>query len=456
MNILNKPFLYFFLLLILTKKIFAFDQSKITIISQNNKNYESEDKLLFAFQFMRHGARSPCRSLSKDFIDIFGHKWDGNCEITKKGYYQLYKMGLINRERYKNLINFKEQNSFEIYAYSSISNRTLMTANAILHGMFFDKNIPTEEQLTIPVHNIAKNSKGENIPVFYYTNKKNCKKWSDIMEFNFMKKNILSYEKIFLEKYGNILNEIEKISDYFAKIEQNIIKITVFCDNFISNYYDERKINLFSKLKYTDEQLYDLYLDCHEFNLKRYMEIYFGYEAEYVSTIVISEYIQKLINYMDNIINNSEQNPKFVLYAGHQSTVAAMELYLKKIFNITYDIMLFGSHQDFLLYKEKNNEKYLVKYFYNDKLKLTMEYNEFRKKVMDSSVRKENTEFFCKTYTKTDYVALGLCCGIIIVFIFIINIFRYFYSWNIRKKFYLREEINTNTTPKEINVKVIN
>ena len=458
MNIFNKKYIFFFLLTTLIKTIFSIDQKKLVIMSQHNKNYESEDKLIFAFQYMRHGARSPCRLMTKNLTDLFGQKWEGICELTQKGYYQLYKMGLINRERYQNLLNFKEPNSYETYAYASISNRTLMTANAILHGMYTDKNKPTEEQLTIPVHNIANNVKGDTIPVFYYTDKSNCRKWLELMKFNFMRKDLVNYEKIFLEKYRNVLDELKKTNADFAEIEQNTKIIRVFCDNFISNYYDGRKIDLFTQLKYTDEQLYNLYLDCHETNLMRYTKIYFGYEAQYVSTIVISEYMRKLLDYMDNIIKNPEANPKFVLYAGHQSTVAGMELYLNKIFNVPYDIMFYGSHQEFLLYKDKNNEKYLLKYFYNDELKLTIEYKEFRKKVMDNTVNKEDTEFFCQSYTKTDYLTLGLCCGIIILFVFIINIFRYFYDCNKVKKFYLREESNNNNnaTQKEINIKVIN
>ena len=456
MNKFNNQFFYIFLITILTPQIFTFDKNKLLIMSQHNKDYESEDKLLFVFQFMRHGARSPSRSMSKNLIDIFGQKWDGNGEITEKGYYQLYKMGLINRERYKNLLNFKVPFSYEIYAYSSISNRTLMTANAILQGMYTDKKIPVERQLTIPVHNIAENLKGEIIPVFYFTDKSNCKKWTDSFKVNFMKKNFINYENTFFEKYKNLFDYLEKSNVEFKKIEKNTKKIKVFCDNFISNYYDGRKIKLFTQLKYTDEQLYNLYLECHELSLKRYTEIYFGYEVDYVSTIVISEYLRKLINYMDNIINNPEFNPKFVLYSGHQSTVASMELFLKRIFNVPYDLMFFGTHQDFLLYKEKNSEKYLVKYFYDDKLKLSMEYSEFRKKVMDNTVSKEDTEFFCQTYTKVDYIILGLCCGIVILFIFIINIFRYFYVWNKKRKFYLSEENNPSISQKEVNIKVIN
>ena len=138
--------------------------------------------------------------------------------------------------------------------------------------------------------------------------------------------------------------------------------------------------------------------------------------------IVLSELINDMLFYMDEIIQNPE-NPKFVSYIGHDSTLAGLQIILEKAFFIPPKLMNFASNQIFLLYKDPDTandpdieKRYRVKYFYNDQLSMITQYDEFKKGLLNLMKTEYNLEYFCEGFKPYDYVVLGLCSGIIILF----------------------------------------
>lgn len=431
-------------------------REKLQIINIDNPNFRPQEtsNLEFVFNFMKHGASSPCYGLNDQYIDIFGQQWNGYCELTKKGFLQLFKLGKIYQQRYYRLLNLSDPNVNKVRAFASQANKTLMSSNALFYGLFINKDSPIEEQLTVPVRNFKSFDGDELFPLFYFTDKENCKGWKKLADYNKNNINKLTYENDinkflnrFMSMYKKIFNLL-KNEERMKKSKSLLDKADLFCNSYISNYYDDRykNIRLFKKLKYTEDQFYYLYYDCIELNLHRYMDIEYGGEAKKVPMIVLSELVHDMISYMDSAIREPN-SPKFVTYVGHDSTLAALQVILEKGFNISPKLMNFASNQIFHLHKVNDSEdidkNYDVKYFYNDQLSMIVGYDEFKKGLLDLLKTNYKLELFCQGFKMYDYIALGLCSGIIFLLFSIISICCYHKNsiFNKRKYISLKEEV---------------
>ena len=105
----------------------------------------TKDQLRWTFELINHGARSPHKDLDSDFKDFSKHQWIGQNELTGVGLRQSFLIGYRDRLRYieeKQLIS-EEYDPREILIYASDNNRTLMSANALLHGLYPPGTGPT-------------------------------------------------------------------------------------------------------------------------------------------------------------------------------------------------------------------------------------------------------------------------------------------------------------------------
>ena len=108
--------------------------------------------------------------------------------------------------------------------------------------------------------------------------------------------------------------------------------------------------------------------------------------------------VKKIIKWMDNRINrdmnggNEESNyqePKFVMYSGHDMTLAPFELFFKKAFGTKTKFPEFGSNMFLELHKPDNiNRKttlndYYVVYQIDDEILLNISYINFKKRIND-------------------------------------------------------------------------
>lgn len=421
-------------------------REKLKIVNTSNPLFLNEDNpnLIFVFNHMKHGASSPCYGLNDYYADIFEQQWKGYCELTNKGFLQLFKLGRIFQQRYNKLLNITDNPDInQVLSYASKENKTLMSSNAFFYGMYLNNNTPVEERIVIPTRNFKKVPDSELIPIFYFGDINNCQGWKNIVnkidvnkieELNdFISKFVKSYEDIF-----NSLRNREQMINKKNWFE----KINLFCSSYISNYYDERykNIEIFKDLKYTEEKFYDLYYDCHSFNLYKYALIQYSEDAKNIPVVILSDFLNDMINYMDLIINSPEQeSPKFVSYMGHDSTIAAMQVILHQLFKVPYKLMNFGSNQVFLLFKNEKN--YEIKYYYNDELLLSINYEEFKKSILDLMKNNEkDLVYFCQGFKLKDYTFLGLCCTIMALLIANISICIYHKNIFCEKKKYMSIE----------------
>ena len=424
-------------------------REKFQIINVDNPNFKEEENnnIVFGFNNMKYGACSPCYGLNNQYEDIFGQKWNGYCELTKKGFLQLFKFGKVLQKRYLKLLGIDKPNINKVRAYASQANKTLMSSNALFYGLFINKSTPIDEQITVPVRNFRKNNDSEIIPIFYYTDSSNCKGWKKIVEKNMENRSeeINKFMNDFLNRYKSVFELIEK-DERIINAKNDIDKINLFCSSYISNYYDDRipKIKMFEKLKYKDEDFFNIYYDCYEFNFNKSYYIDYGNNAEKVPAIVLNELVSELIYNMDLIIHSPQNaTTKFISYIGHDSSVMAFQIILQKAFSIEPRLMNYASNQMFLLYKTNNNDEnieknYKVKYFYNDKLLISIQYNDFKislEKILKSG---SHLEFFCESFKPVDYLILSLCSGIIILIIAIASVCCYHRNILLGKKVYIQ------------------
>ena len=111
----------------------------------------SQDKLRWTFELINHGARAPHLGLDSDLKDFMNHTWIGQNELTGVGLRQSFLVGYRDRLRYieeKELIS-EEYDPRDIIVYASENNRTLMSASALLHGLFLPGTGPVIANLNL-------------------------------------------------------------------------------------------------------------------------------------------------------------------------------------------------------------------------------------------------------------------------------------------------------------------
>ena len=89
----------------------------------------------------------------------------------------------------------------------------------------------------------------------------------------------------------------------------------------------------------------------------------------------------------NNNFSAEYSEPKFVLYSGHDSTLFEMQSFLKKAFNIDFEYVDFASTQLFEL--RQYNYIFYVEIYYNDKLKMNITFDEFKKRI-DKTLMDDN------------------------------------------------------------------
>ena len=107
--------------------LFCFLNTLITINS----------KLIFVFSHFRHGARGPWENVNVSTgKDILNEEWNGMGELTGAGMRMHYLEGYFSKTKYQNFINFKKYNKNEFIVFSTLMNRTILSAYSHLIGMF--------------------------------------------------------------------------------------------------------------------------------------------------------------------------------------------------------------------------------------------------------------------------------------------------------------------------------
>ena len=421
---------------------------------------DKEEQLLFVYEHCRHGNRAPNDKKNglynrENKTDAYNVSWEAPGLLTESGKLQHFFLGLRNKYKYNKYINFAKYNKSEIIFRSSGSKRCTESLYYQILGMYFKeplqknkaKNIIKFDEdiynysmppnidnwknkkeffkLNNKIKNFIKNKKIEGLNLTSY-NTKSKKKYnikyikSDFMFASQRCKNHESYIKEQRKKYKKIIKtnfidnysqQLKKVVNYSKDFDSYFYKRSIaksYADHFISDYSNGRKeLNIFSKK--TGIDLEDYFQKCKN------VYFFFMYNIYcYSKSCVLnaSRFMKEILDYFENAINynktkkktkkkgeiknnKNNKNIKMIVDLGHDVTVNSFHVFMNKAFNIDYKYCAFSCNIYFELYKIKKN-KYSVKYFDNDLLRLNIDYNDFKTKVSKLIWKDSEIDNFCK------------------------------------------------------------
>ena len=454
-------------------KISKNNHNKIIVNKENinNDNDSNSEELCFVFEYSRHGARSPSSdefdNKTGKYLDLFNFTWDGRGELTPIGMRQHYILGIRNRIKYANFLDFSHFNHLEILVASNLLNRTIESAYSQLLGMFPPGTGPqiTQDQiyLSYPPNNLNKEVIKEVIelnfsalknhsnifPVYLYNsgylflNEKYCNNFKKIQKEAYKKAKVFEYIDEFKNKYKEKINEFLNSNN----IEYDFNFVFKFTDNFLVNIGNGIDMqNFYNIVKVSKETFRE---ECIKF---KKLVLYDFYDTDpnmiyYYS----SRFFRILLSYMENRKNNfdikSYSIPKMVIYLGQDATMNIIEFFMHKIFDIKYEMPDFASNIYFELYKNKSN--FIVKYYINDFIILNINFDEFKENIERNLKSEDEINKFCgnkeekndddNNNKNKDNIIRLLC---IIIFILIIAFIIIFFKYKQLKKKYLYLDIN--------------
>ena len=248
-----------------TKSFFQKILFLIIILLIQNTSQQAE--LRWAFEIFRHGARTPYSGMTHEFEDCFGQKWYGQKELTGVGLRQHFLVGYRNRIKYteKNKLIKPYYDPREVYLISTDSNRTIMSANAQVQGLYTPGTGPliyqNQSDYAVPpvVMSEIKDEKEELdkldyaalpdkmnvIPVHSFFNadhfiqlqdKKVCPKTVEYYTKNQKRKEVVEFLNNMTEKYGEKMNEKLIISDKSKDVLKDYTKAYYIFDTIICRY----------------------------------------------------------------------------------------------------------------------------------------------------------------------------------------------------------------------------
>nr|XP_002131109.1 prostatic acid phosphatase [Ciona intestinalis] len=120
-----------------------------------------DDQLVFVNLIWRHGARSPVRTYPTNPYNNQRVWPQGFGQLTQLGMQQHYKLGQYFRERYHSFLNVSFYNRSQIYIRSTDFDRTLMSAESNMAGLFPPEgkqkwNGTNTSWQPVPIHTVPK------------------------------------------------------------------------------------------------------------------------------------------------------------------------------------------------------------------------------------------------------------------------------------------------------------
>ena len=389
-----------------------------------------DEEIYFALTHFRHGINSPL-FLNKENKDIFGNEWkDGPGELTLNGVKQHYLIGLRNKNRYRNLLNY-EYKSKEILVYSTNLNRTIMSAQAQLLGMYnqihYDFQIIKGENkipydlskinynenfnyYPVPINTYEEkriNNKIKMIKVLDYVWPRKCKKNLDKINKNLNNETLI--KSIVTKIIDNYFNESMKTKS----LKQNYRNVNIFCQAIISNYYEKKTIEKFK------DNIEKVEKDCEDFEYYKRRDIEQNYYAKDSGTITMSLLIDNILYWMKyriktKTLDETAGYPKYVMYSGHDTTLIAMQRFLKDSLNIEFSYTPFASSQFFEL-RKNNDDKFFVEIYYDNTRVYREEFKNFEEKVKKILHPQLNVISYCEGVSYDVKISIILLCVFIVL-----------------------------------------
>lgn len=403
-------------------------------------------KILFVFEMFRHGTRSPLLGKNMyitEYEDIFHVKWKENGKLTSMGLRMQYILGMRNRLKYPELID-SIVDPREINVVSTVTSRSIASAQAHLMGMFPPKSggwidktekensnpqIPIDDELGREIQKLgiqALPNKIQSIPINYFelkeiytilVNKELCPKVEEYRKKNRKHQRLMDFYTKVNNTYGvQLMKYFNKNSTDFIFDYRTIFEIS---DNFVTAYESKKNLSNFESFG----------IDLKVFNefAKEMRTLFLLYteNTEELSPLSVSYTLPKVINWMQKKIEGNKQNdtkirydePKIVIYSGHDSTLSPFQLFFKKVFNTSLIYPNFGANLFLELHKNDSSGEYYVEYLFNGETMLQIPFEKFKTNIM-RNIWNESTikaKCFDSKFNSTFFIIAGVITLVIII-----------------------------------------
>jgi lysosomal acid phosphatase len=301
---------------------------KIFLLSLCTYKVAFADKLIFATEIIRHGERTA----STDLINFPYEDPRGKGQLTANGITQVRDLGTQLHTTYIDTYRLLSEhyNPNEIYARSTDFDRTLMSANAFLLGLFNNTAFAIH---TVPVVN-------DDLLLAY------LKYYDEIQSLLATDPNVLKLTEELtpkLQYLSSILGEsIDNLDDFFS---------------FIDTIYIRKQFNqpLPTNLSTTEiEELYTI--------AQKSLAMFFHNRK--IGALTSSKLLTHIKNNIDTVITNYKKIAKLHLYSTHDVTLAGFMSALGIQLNT---FPSYANHISIMLFVNENeDESYYIKFLYNN------------------------------------------------------------------------------------------
>ena len=376
-------------------------------------------KLIFVYEHVRHGARGPSSSYDSIFYngkDEYNVSWITDGELSQIGKRQHYLLGVRNRHKYKDLINFDHYNPMEILIHATDYNRTHQSINSELLGMFGNAkeerlNEKEKDYFMVNTKYMEKDLLGKiedelkkidnqvnnnSLPLFnirrFPPNRiflvDHCTKISQYRDEHVLPK-VKEFYKEFKRDYQEAFKQFIDPSNF-----ENYNRMKSITDHFICDYDNNKDLTIVS------EKGIDLkkFLD---FSKRFYGSFIFDWFVDnFTCGLEETHLMQDLIGYMERRIKNKDKTtykaPKMVMDCGHDTTVGPIARYMSSAFNVSYHPFCeFACNVYYELYEESDG-KYTVDYYLDDELLIDqMEFSKFKETMESKYWNDSYADEFC-------------------------------------------------------------
>ena len=450
-------------------------------------------KLRWAFEIFRHGARTPYSGMTSDFEDCFGHKWLGLKELTGVGLRQHFLVGYRNRLKYVNETNLikPDYDPREVFIISTDSNRTIMSANAQIQGLYPPGTGPllNNNQLLSAIPPIIMDEFMEEeknellndmlpnrmniIPVHSFFNadhfiqlqdKKVCPPTLDYYKKNQNREEVKNFLQNMTDKYGDFLKEeLVHKEDKDKNVLKDYTKAYYIFDTIISR--NSEGIELPNLNQTSDEELIKDALQFFDYDL-----VGNGIDNDKdICLYSMSPIFNRLLKWIDLKIEKDISGdedyiaydlPKFVMFSAHDSTCGAFMGFMKEVFGTEIRYPYFATNINLELYRKETGNKitkddYYIEYIINDESMLNISYTKFNETLYKRMKTMEEINTFCGFDKKEEdieveedeivYIWVNFSLGIVSIILFVAIVLNIRNKKNTNKKI---ENLDTFTTIK--------
>ena len=413
----------------------------ILFLSLLTKIVSQEDKILFAYQINRHGARAPFHGV-KDGIDAYKEKWDQVQELSPVGKRMLYLLGVKARKRYMedNKLLKEEYDPQEILIRSTDSNRTIESIQCYLQGLYKNSTGPVLKEkirnntnITYPP-NVRYQDKMAEVLKQYKLDETNYALpfgmsiepihlfYKPLREFQLYEPGICksikpNYEKqIRRQEVLDFGDELYKTFGFLKDLENTKNETFLrdydvqykYMDGYICDDIDRRDFT-YLKQNYNFNETTDKLLK--EYSLKYLKMDYFDTnypKGHYNISIAAESYtMHSLVNWMEKAKaayeKKSDDYLKFVIYSAHDASIGALEEFMNYGFGLDPEYATFAETRFFEFFIDGKTNAEKVRYLRGDNtVKLEITFDEFKKVINEKTWTDEKVLDFCTNGEKEE------------------------------------------------------